>query len=226
MRILLIEDEEGVVRFVRKGLKEEGFCVDVAKSGEESLDLTKDSDYDLLIVDILLPQMTGFEFLSCFRKKHQEIPVLILTAKDTIADKRLGFQSGCDDYLTKPFHFEELLMRINALLRRSNSASNSFLEVGPLKIYPQNFQVFLFEETIDITKKEFALLHYFMVHCDKVLSRTQILNHVWQLSFDVGTNVVDVTINSLRKKIHRTEDSPKIVTKYGVGYVLQYPVQK
>ncbi|NUM33116.1 MAG: response regulator transcription factor [Candidatus Brocadiae bacterium] len=224
MRILIIEDEEGVVRFIKKGLREEGFNIDVAESAEEALDLIKNNNYELLIIDVLLPKMTGFDFLSFFREKNQETPVLMLTAKDSISDKRIGFQRGCDDYLTKPFHFEELLMRVHALLRRRKSIVNSFLEVGPIKLYPQKFQVYLFDEPISLTKTEFSLLRYFMINQGIVLSRTQILNHVWQYSFDIGTNVVDVTINSLRKKIHREGSAAKIVSIYGMGYILQYHV--
>lgn len=226
MRILLIEDEEGFVRFIKKGLKEEGFNVGTAETAEEALQLIKSYIYDLLIVDVLLPQMNGFDFIAIFRSNNKKTPIMVLTAKDTISDKRVGFQSGCDDYLTKPFHFEELLMRIHALLRRTQPISNSFLEVGPIKLYPQDFQVLVLDKSITLTKTECSLLRYFMVNQGKILSRAQILNHVWQYSFDVGTNVVDVTVNSLRKKIHLGENTPKIVTKYGVGYALQYPVQK
>lgn len=221
MRILLIEDEEGVVRFVSRGLKEEGFSVDSVRSAELALEQLKFKIYDLFILDIYLPQMSGFDFLSHFRQQDYETPVLILTAKDSIGDKRIGFQYGCDDYLTKPFHFEELLMRIRALLRKNKKNIAPFLQVGSLRLEPSTFKAFIGEEGILLTKKEFALLRYFMVNEGKVLSRTQLLNHVWQQSSGIGSNVVDVTINVLRKKIHRDEDGPKISTIHGIGYVFQ-----
>ncbi|WP_372366170.1 response regulator transcription factor [Candidatus Uabimicrobium sp. HlEnr_7] len=219
MRILLIEDEKGVVRFISKGLIEEGFTIDSCESAELALEQIKYCEYDLIILDVSLPKMNGFDFLALFRKSNKKTPVLILTAKDTISDKRLGFKNECDDYLTKPFHFEELLFRIRALLRR-NSHSSSVLSVGKIRLQVEAFKVFIEDEYISLTKKEFALLRYFLANEDRVLSRTQILNHVWQQSHDIGSNVVDVTVRSLRKKIHR-EGIPQISTVYGVGYVLQ-----
>jgi DNA-binding response OmpR family regulator len=226
MRILLVEDEEGVIRFISKGLKEEAFSVDTASSAEEAEQILHNQIYDLIILDILLPQKNGFEFLHTFRQSDRETPIIILTAKDSISDKRAGFQEECDDYLTKPFHFEELLFRIRALLKRRGKTLSTPLQIGHLSLNPDTYQVTLEKEQINLTKKEFALLRYFMFHPQKALTRTQILSHVWQLSFDTGTNVVDVAINSLRKKIHREGDYPRIVTIYGVGYALQYHAQE
>ncbi len=222
MRILLIEDEKGMVRFIRKGLQEEGFIVDAAESAEEAQEEMKGVEYDLVILDIMLPKMNGFDFLTHLRKRDKDILVLILTAQDGISDKRQGFQSHCDDYLTKPFHFEELLLRIHSLLRRQkNEVTQKSLSMGLLKLDPDRFQVHFDSAPVPLTRKEFALLRYFLANQNRVLSRTQILNHVWQHSFDVGTNVLDVTINSLRKKIPDSAQAPKIVTVYGVGYALQ-----
>ena len=219
MRILLVEDEKGVVRFISKGLVEEGFTIDACESAELALEQIRFCEYQLIILDIALPKMNGFEFLATFRQDDKQTPVLILTAKDTITDKRLGFENECDDYLTKPFHFEELLLRVRALLRR-NHHNSPIISTGKIRLDVPAFKVFIDDEPISLTKKEFALLRYFIANEGRVLSRTQILNHVWQQSYDIGSNVVDVTVRSLRKKIHR-EDVPQISTVYGVGYVLQ-----
>ncbi|BBM84252.1 response regulator transcription factor [Candidatus Uabimicrobium amorphum] len=220
MRILLVEDEEGVIRFITKGLSEEGFTVDSCPTAESALQQIETQKYDLLILDISLPKMNGFQFLSIFRKKEKLVPVLVLTAKDTLNDKKQGFELQCDDYLTKPFHFEELLMRIRALLRRHIKESK-VVEIGNLRLDIGSFKVFIDDRPVSLTKKEFALLRYFMANEGHVISRTQILNHVWQEPYNIGSNVVDATVKSLRKKIYIQGNSFKISSVYGIGYILQ-----
>ena len=221
MRLLVVEDEKKVARFVKKGLEEEGYAVDVAPDGEEGLGMALDGVHDLIILDIHLPRMDGLGVLQELRKKKVATPVLLLTVRATIEDKVLGLDAGADDYLTKPFAFQELLARVRALLRRRADAEAPVLQVGDLTLDPARRLASRGGEKIDLTPKEFALLAYFMRNSGRVLTRTMISEHVWDYDFDTMTNVIDVYVNYLRKKIDAGREPKLIHTMRGAGYVLK-----
>ncbi len=201
MRILVVEDEKKVAGFIKKGLSEEGYAVDVANDGRSGLQLSLDRVHDLIILDIQLPKMDGLSVLGTLRKEKIATPVLLLTVRATIEDKVLGLDAGADDYLTKPFAFQELLARVRALLRRSAENRQPVLQIADLTLDPARRSVFRGAEKIDLTAREFALLEYFMRNEGRVLTRTMISEHVWDYDFDSGTNVIDVYVNYLRRKI-------------------------
>jgi heavy metal response regulator len=221
MRLLVVEDEKKVAGFIKKGLEEEGFAVDVASDGETGLHMALDGVHDLIILDIHLPQMNGLNVLGELRRRKVATPVLLLTVRATIEDKVLGLDSGADDYLTKPFAFEELVARVRALLRRRAEVKQTLLQVGDLSLDPVRRTVSRGDEKIDLTPKEFALLDYFMRNPGRILTRTMIAEHVWDYDFDPATNVIDVYVNYLRRKIDSGRERKLIHTVRGVGYVLQ-----
>ncbi len=221
MRILVVEDEKKVSSFIKKGLEEEGYAVDVASDGEAGLAMALDRVHDLVILDIQLPKMDGLDVLSAFRKQNITTPVLLLTVRATIEDKVLGLDSGADDYLTKPFAFQELVARIRALLRRRAEAEPAILRIADLTLDPARRVVIRGDEKIDLSPREFSLLDYFMRNPGRVLTRTMITDHVWDYDFDTGTNVIDVYVNYLRKKIDAGKKPKLIHTVRGVGYVLK-----
>lgn len=221
MRLLVIEDEKKVVRFIKKGLEEEGYAVDLAVDGEEGLAMVLDQIHDLIILDIALPKMDGLQVLKKLRERRVRTPVLLLTVRVTIEDKVLGLDSGADDYLTKPFAFQELLARIRALLRRKVEAGGPLLQVEDLVLDPARHLVTRGGERIDLTSKEFALLEYLMRNAGRVLTRAKISEHVWNYDFDTETNVIDVYINYLRRKIDSGREKKLIHTVRGTGYVLK-----
>ncbi|MFO7688198.1 MAG: response regulator transcription factor [Desulfobacterales bacterium] len=221
MRILLVEDEKKVASFIKRGLAEVGYAVDVASDGETGLMLGLDGVHDLIILDINLPRKDGLNLLHELRRKKIATPVLILTVRAAIEDKVIGLDTGADDYLAKPFAFEELLARVRALLRRQPDVEAPLLKVADLTLDPSRRLVLRGGEKIDLTTKEFALLDYFMRNPDRVLTRTMISEHVWDYDFDPMTNVVDVYINYLRKKIDSGRQAKLIRTIRGVGYVLK-----
>ena len=221
MRLLVVEDEKKVAGFVKKGLEEEGFAVDVASDGETGLHMALDGVHDLVVLDIHLPKMNGLNVLKELRRKGTATPVLLLTVRATIEDKVLGLDSGADDYLTKPFAFEELVARVRALLRRRADVKQPRLQVADLVLDPVRRTVFRGEEKIELTQKEFALLDYFMRNPGRILTRTMIAEHVWDYDFDPATNVIDVYVNYLRKKIDSGREKRLIHTVRGVGYVLE-----
>ncbi len=221
MRLLVIEDEKKVARFIKKGLEEEGYAVDLAFDGEEGLAMVLDQVHDLILLDVALPKIDGLQVLKKIREKKVPTPVLLLTVRAAIEDKVLGLDSGADDYLTKPFAFQELLARIRALLRRKAEAGLPFLQVEDLLLDPSRRLVNRGGEKIDLTSKEFALLEYLMRNAGRVLSRAMISEHVWNYDFDTGTNVIDVYINYLRRKIDSGRDKKLIHTVRGSGYVLK-----
>jgi heavy metal response regulator len=221
LRILIVEDEKKVANFVRKGLQEEGYVVDVAFDGEEGLALATETAYDIVILDIYLPKLDGLEALKRLRERRIRTPVLLLTVRATIEDKVLGLDSGADDYLTKPFAFQELLARVRALLRRHADANTSTLVVEDLTLDPVRRLVTRGDRRIDLSMKEFALLEYFMRNVGRVLTRTMIIEHVWNYDFDSGTNVVDVYINYLRRKVDTGRARKLIHTIRGSGYVMK-----
>jgi heavy metal response regulator len=221
MRLLVVEDEKKVANFIRKGLAEDGYAVDLAHDGEEGLGMALDHVHDLIILDISLPKMDGIAVLKKMREGKVKTPVLLLTVRATIEDKVLGLDSGADDYLTKPFAFQELVARVRALLRRRADAEPTLLQVADLTLDPARHVVMRRGQKIDLTSKEYALLHYFLENPGRVLSRAMIADHVWNYDFDTGTNVIDVYVNYLRKKVDSGRKPKLIHTIRGAGYVLR-----
>ena len=220
MRILIIEDEPGIAGFLKEGLEEECFAVDVANNGREGLSMALTSDYDLLIVDWLLPGLSGVEVCRQFRKESSEIPVIFLTAKDTLDDVIFGLASGANDYIKKPFAFEELLARIRVQLRGSTSES-SLLGVDGVEMNLAAHRVTCNGKDVSLTPKEFALLEYLLRNRGSVCTRSRIIEHVWDIHFDADTSVIDVYINFLRKKLDATGCNDLIETVRGIGYVIR-----
>ena len=224
MRILIVEDEKKMASFLERGLKEEHYTVDIAYDGEKGWEYAMTNNYDLLILDWMLPKMSGVELCHKFRKEGKITPVMILTAKDSVEDKIKGLDQGADDYLTKPFSFEELLARIRALLRRPpHITDKTVLQCANLKLDLIKRQAWAGEQEISLSQKEFALLEFLMRHAGEVVSRTAIAEHVWDLHFDPMSNTIDVYINFLRKKIGETPSKSKIETIRGTGYRLACP---
>jgi heavy metal response regulator len=221
MRLLVVEDEKKVASFIKKGLEEEGYAVDLASDGKTGLMMGLDGVHNLIILDVNLPRMDGLSVLQQLRKKKVTTPVLLLTVRAAIEDKVLGLDTGADDYLTKPFSFQELLARVRALLRRRTEAEPPLLRVADITLDPARRLVFRGQEKIELTTKEFALLGYFMRNPGRVLTRTMIAEHVWDYDFDPMTNVIDVYVNYLRKKIDSGREAKLIHTVRGAGYVLQ-----
>ncbi len=218
MRVLVVEDEEKVSRFIVRGLAAERFAVDAAPDGASGLELATTYDYDVIILDLLLPGIGGTEVLRRLRRTNTFVPVLVLTARDALTDKVENFEAGADDYLTKPFAFAELLVRVKALLRRGTVGRASTLRVGDLELDRLSQTVKRAGSRIDLTSKEYALLEYLMANSGRVLSRTMIIEHVWDQSFDGATNIVDVYVRHLRHKVDDTHAQKLIRTARGVGY--------
>jgi heavy metal response regulator len=221
MRILLVEDDKKVASFIRTGLEEEGYAVDVASEGEAGLFMGLDRLHDLIVLDVMLPKKPGFQVLRELRQAKVATPVLMLTARDTVEDKVQGLDAGADDYLTKPFVFAELLARVRALLRRRAEARSPKLQVADLVLDPATRSVTRGGQPITLTNREFALLEYLMRNAGRVLTRTAITEHVWDYDFDSGTNVIDVYVNYLRKKIDAGHELKLLHTVRGAGYVLR-----
>jgi len=222
MRILLIEDDRKIASFIEKGLAADGFAVDLAFNGEDGLHLALTEPYDAAIVDIMLPKKDGLSIIQEMRKTHVETPVIILSAKNKIDDRVKGLQSGGDDYLTKPFAFSELLARVQALVRRASGVSEpTRLVIGALSMDLLTRKVFREGREIELQPLEFALLEYLMRHPGWIISKTSILEHIYDYSFDPQTNVVDVLICRLRNKIDKDFDRKMLYTVRGVGYVLK-----
>lgn len=221
-KILLVEDDKGIAQFVRKGLLENSFSVEIAYDGEKGLYLSLHENYDLIILDIMLPKVDGREILREMRSKAISTPVIFLTAKDSERDIVHGLGSGADDYLVKPFSFNELLARIRAILRRTREVkSPSILQVSNLKLEIDGHRVFRGNVKIELTPKEYALLEFFMRHSGQVLTKTMILEKVFDYQFDTSTNVIDVHVSHLRNKIDRDFEPKLLHTVKGVGYILE-----
>jgi len=221
MRILLAEDEHKVASFIQRGLEAEQYVVDAVYDGAAALERATDGEYDLLILDVMLPIRDGLAVLKEIRARKLSLPVLLLTARDTVADKVAGLDSGADDYLTKPFAFEELVARVRALLRRGGPATAAILTLADLRLDPVTREVTRAGKRIELTAKEYALLEFFLRRAGQVVSRAVIAHHVWGVDFDTFTNVIDVYVNYLRKKIDADFEPKLLHTVRGVGYVLK-----
>ena len=218
MRILIVEDERRLSNIIKKGFVEDGFAVDQAYDGEEGQYLAEGEQYDLIVLDIMLPKMDGLQLCKELRKKSIRIPILMLTAKSTTEDKVAGLDSGADDYITKPFSFNEFRSRVHALIRRSHQDASPTLQMDDLEVDPLKHIVKRGDKTVSLTPKEFAVLELLMRHKGEVVSRTMIIEHVWDYNFDGMSNVVDVFVVTLRKKIDSGTKQKLIQTVHGVGY--------
>jgi DNA-binding response OmpR family regulator len=221
MRILLVEDEKNMAGFIKRGLEEEHYVVDVARNGEDALFLAETNTYDLIILDIMLPDTSGFSICRDLREKKIDTFILMLTALDDVKDKVLGLKIGADDYLGKPFDFDELLARIGALLRRKRLDKSPLIKVADLELNQLTHKIVRANKEISLTSKEYSLLEYLMLHANSVVTRTQISEHVWNESFDSLTNVIDVFVNRLRNKVDRGFDKKLIHSLRGTGYILK-----
>lgn len=219
MRILVIEDDKPLAGFLRKGLQENGHAVDVSHEGDEGLYMARTGPYDVVILDVMLPGRSGFQIVKQLRSAGNDIPVLFLSAKDELEDRLAGLDLGGDDYLTKPFAFDEVLARLRALERRSGSEPKRELTCGDLALYPAKRRVVRAGETIALTPKEFQFLHLLLKRQGQVVTRTTIIEKLWDMNFDSFDNAVDVLVHRLRSKIDEPFDSPLIHTVRGVGYV-------
>jgi len=220
MRILLVEDDAKAARVLTKGLREEGFSVDATRSGDEADELAGLNDYDLIVLDWLLPGKDGIQVCRDLRGRGLDTPILMLTARDTVADRIIGLNTGADDYLTKPFAFGELLARIRALLRRAAQTRAPLLRVADLQLDPVSHRVTRGGELVSLTAKEYAILEFLMRHAGEVVTRTQLGEHVWEAEYDTLTNLLDVHVSNLRRKIDRGGAAPLLHTVRGRGYLL------
>ena len=223
MRLLVVEDEPKLAQYIHRGLTEESFTVDVARDGEEALERAARTAYDLVILDLMLPRMDGFAVCRALRASGSDLPILILSARRIVDDRVKGLELGADDYLTKPFAFSELSARVRSLLRRRQPAALLALSVGTLTLDPITRLVKRGDRRIDLTQKEFALLDYLLRHAGHVVTRTMIAEHVWGFNWDRLTNVIDVYINHVRRKIERADEPRLIHAVRGAGYVIREP---
>lgn len=221
MRILIVEDEKTLANLIKQGFEEEGFAVDVAYDGEDGLFFAQNNIYDCIVLDIMLPVIDGITILKKLREQNNSTPIIMLTAKDTVKDKVLGLDSGSDDYLTKPFSFEELLSRTKAIIRRRYATSSPIIIIDDLEIDTAKKTVKRANIQIDLSAKEYALLEYLAVNKNKVVSRSNIIEHLYNEEFDLDSNIIDVFINRIRNKIDRNFDKKLIHTIRGMGYALK-----
>ncbi len=220
MRILIVEDEPGIANFIKDGLEEESFAVDVAKEGNTGLEMAFVNEYDLILLDWMVPGISGIEVCRQIRKENTSVPIIFLTAKDTVADTVFGLEAGANDYIKKPFMFEELLARIRVQLRTKEGEQSS-LRLDELEMNLNTHQVYKDGREITLTQKEFALLEFLIRNKGKVCTRTRIIEHVWDVHFDADTSVIDVYINFLRKKLSVGNGKNYIHTVRGVGYIVK-----
>src|SRR4029077_4679874 len=221
MKILVVEDDRKVAGFIEQGLREEGYAVDVAPDGEEGTTLAHVYDYDLLVLDVMLPKKTGLQLAAELRREGRSIPILMLTARDTTEDVVRGLDAGADDYLTKPFKFDELLARVRALVRRGGAGRTELLKYGPVSLDRLKHRVQINGKKLAVTPKEFQHLELFLLHPEGVQRRTELLEKVWDMHFDPESNVVDVHVGNLRRKLAEAAGTDLIHTVRGVGFILQ-----
>lgn len=221
MRILVVEDEKKVARFIQQALEEERYTVDVAFDGEEGERLALEQPYDLLVLDVMLPKKSGVELTRTHRAAGRSTPILMLTAKTAVEDRVEGLDSGADDYLTKPFAVAELLARVRSLLRRGTAEKSTILSIADLELDTVTHKARRDGKAVELTVKEYALLEFLLRNKERVLSRTVISEHIWDYSFDTGTNLIDVYVNHLRNKIDTGYPTKLIHTVRGVGYVMR-----
>lgn len=224
MRILVVEDEKGIANFIHDGLEEEGFAVDVARDGNTGVDMALSNEYDVILLDWMLPGISGIEVCQTLRKENTSVPIIFLTAKDTVQDTVFGLDVGANDYIKKPLQFDELLARIRVQLR-SKSGGESVLRLGDIELNPETHQVFKHSREVILTPKEFSLFEFLMRNKGKVCTRTRIVEHVWDIHFDADTSVIDVYVNYLRKKLDVGDAKSCIQTVRGVGYVVREETQ-
>jgi DNA-binding response OmpR family regulator len=226
MRILIVEDDTDLGEFIGKGLREERYAVDLAVDGEEGLQLAGENPYQLIILDIMLPKLDGLTVCRRLRASGNATPILLLTARDSIQDRVSGLDTGADDYLTKPFAFVELLARVRALMRRGGPQHLARLKAADLELDPASRRAWRAGREITLTNKEYALLEFFLRNKNRVLTRTAIIQHVWDLSYDPMTNIVDAHVRALRAKMDRDFSPPLITTVRGAGYMLEEPEER
>jgi heavy metal response regulator len=223
VRILVVEDEHKLAAVVRRGLEEHGYAVDVAYDGDDALAMAQAEPYDLIVLDIMLPGIDGITVCQRLREARKNMPVLMLTARDTVDDRVAGLDAGADDYLVKPFAFRELLARVRALLRRDGLSRDPVLRVGDLELDTVSHEVRRSGRFVDLTSKEYAILEYFMRNPNRVLTRTQIAEHVWDYDFMSMSNVIDVYVRYLRRKLGDDQEPRLFRTVRGTGYQLRAP---
>ena len=223
MKILVVEDDRKVAGFIEQGLREEGYAVDVAPDGDEGTTLAHVYDYDLIVLDVMLPKKNGLQLASELRREGRKAPILMLTARDATEDVVRGLDAGADDYLTKPFKFDELLARVRALVRRGGANRTELLNYGPVELDRLKHKVRVKGKKLEVTPKEFQLLEDFLLRPEEVIRRTELLEKVWDLHFDPESNVVDVHVGNLRRKLKTASDVDLIETVRGVGFRLQSP---
>jgi two-component system copper resistance phosphate regulon response regulator CusR len=221
MKILVVEDDRKVAGFVQQGLKEEGYVVDLARDGEEATMLAHVNDYDLMLLDVVLPKKNGFQIATELRREGRNTPILMLTSRDAPEDVVRGLDAGADDYLSKPFRFDELLARIRALHRRGGAERLDVLRYGPVTLDRLRHVATVGDRRLDLTPKEFQLLEYFLLHAEEVVRRTTLLEKVWDMHFDPESNVVDVHVGNLRRKLSEAAGEPLLATVRGVGFSLR-----
>jgi heavy metal response regulator len=221
MRVLVVEDEEKIARFIQRGLKEEGYAVDMAKDGDEGHFMATTNEYDVILLDIMLPKRNGYDLCKKLREENVKVPVIFLSVKDEVKDKVRGLDAGADDYLVKPFAFEELLARVRANLRRKPDGSQMTYTVGDLTLDVTKREALRAGKTISLTAREYAMLEYFMRNAGQVVTRTMLSEHVWDVYFDTSSNVIDVYVNYLRAKIDDGHKVKLIHTVRGSGYMMK-----
>lgn len=221
MKVLLVEDDRKVAGFIEQGLKEEGYVVDIAADGAEATMLAHVYQYDVILLDVVLPKKSGFQVAQELRREGRNTPILMLTSRDAVEDIVRGLDSGADDYLSKPFRFDELLARVRALLRRGGAERLEVLRYGPVALDRLRHQVTADDKPLDLTNKEFQLLEHFLLHAEEVVRRTQLLEKVWDMHFDPESNVVDVHVGNLRRKLQLSCGRQLIQTVRGVGFSLR-----
>jgi len=222
MKILVVEDDRKVAGFVEQGLKEEGYVVDLARDGEEATMLAHVNDYDVMLLDVMLPKKNGFQIATELRREGRNTPILMLTSRDAAEDIVRGLDAGADDYLSKPFRFDELLARIRALHRRGGAERLDVLRYGPITLDRLRHVAAVNDQVLDLTPKEFQLLEYFLLHAEEVVRRTTLLEKVWDMHFDPESNVGDVHVGNLRRKLTHAAGEPLLATVRGVGFILRH----